>query len=291
MKIFQKINIFSMMILALIVFFAQFQMNVSEAAPVRKRLMILPVQSRSYPELARIAEAKLTSELLKHKAFDIVERKKMESILDEQGFSSTALVDQESAISMGKLLSAQYTLIASVDDATRQTDVAVLGLIGGKRSGTTVRMSFRLVDNTTGQLVLAETTSGTSTRGGVLTIGVLAGSGNAGAREVATERAIDQFMEKFKESYPIIGTIVAISGKDVYIDIGREHGVRVGQEYTVFTEGRPVVSRTGKIIGVTRTEHGRLKIKSVEEEMAIGKVDFSAQEGMLVKLFKNVKED
>ena len=50
---------------------------------------------------------------------------------------------------------------------------------------------------------------------------------------------------------PLGGSVMKVSGKKVYVNVGSEQGVKVGDTYVIYREGESLVDpTTGDILGV-----------------------------------------
>lgn len=97
----------------------------------------------------------LSDELSNAGKFHVVERKKIRDVLNEYNFQMTGITDASTNAQIGKLLGAQYIVIASVTSlTTRRSQTTVLGS-GQKKYRVTATISLRFVDVETGEIVLA----------------------------------------------------------------------------------------------------------------------------------------
>ncbi len=147
-----------------------------------------------------------------------------------------------------------------------------------------VGLSMRLIDASTGAIVLAEKALGEVNHGalvdqyGKVVVGETA---NVGTYTEAANRAVGRLVNKINEVNPLEGCIVQISAKKVYIDLGREQGIQPGQKFEIFREGNVIVHPiSGKIMGVEKNKLGNIKIIAVDGDMGIGEM----QEGTLLSL-------
>jgi len=101
----------------------------------------------------------LASELFSTKAFQVLERKEIDSVLYEQDFSQTERVSQATKVRMGKMKGAQYLVAGTVsayEEQTRETGGGVsLGPIslGGKKDKTYIAVDLKVIDSETGEIV------------------------------------------------------------------------------------------------------------------------------------------
>ncbi|MBU1065260.1 penicillin-binding protein activator LpoB [bacterium] len=79
---------------------------------------------------------RLRSELIKNHIFNIIERSKMEEVLDEQGFQLSGCTSDECVIEVGKLLGASHMIAGSI------------GYIGS-----TYSVNSRLIDVESGKIL------------------------------------------------------------------------------------------------------------------------------------------
>lgn len=146
-------------------------------------------QERSEENLgAGIAQIVING-MLEAGQFRIMERKALDEIMREQGLANSDAADpnQRNIVHQAKLLGAQYMLTGAITQMgfeRNQKGVGVgglgipgLGAIGKRDDKTRVSLTARLVDTSTGEIVLAVTGEGVSTKGGGL---VLGGAGRGG---------------------------------------------------------------------------------------------------------------
>lgn len=82
----------------------------------KMRVAVLNVKSDGIPQSTASAITNLIIiQLVNSEKFIVVERDKMDKILEEQGFQQTGCTDQECAVEIGKLLSANKILVGEVN--------------------------------------------------------------------------------------------------------------------------------------------------------------------------------
>lgn len=225
----------------------------------------------------------LVVELVKNKAYQVVERSKLQSILKEQRLGATGAVDASTAAKLGKLLGLNYLVVGKIVEAGTQTT----GIFGINETRIRVVLAVRLIDATTGNILLAESAEGEVKKGSLSDEkGKIVAGDQAFTSSVFSEaarKAVVKVVDKLNEVNPLEGYIIQIDGRKVYIDLGREQGVQPGQRFTIFKEGKVIKHPvTGKIMGVEKSEMGTIKIISVEHEMAIGE----AEDGAVTSILK-----
>lgn len=134
----------------------------------------------------------LTNELAGTKAFAMVEREKLSSVLGEQDVAGSGRVSGSKAAKIGKLVGAEYLVTATVTAYERNVNntgggVSFRGVsLGGKKDKAYIAVDLRVVDSSSGEIVETRTIEARS--GGLgLSIGVNRGGfGGALANEQRT---------------------------------------------------------------------------------------------------------
>jgi hypothetical protein len=85
----------------------------------------------------------------------------------------------------------------------------------------------------------------------------------------ATRGAARKAMNQFEEFNPIVGTVIGKGEDEIYIDLGRNDGIREGEKLTVYREGAPVRNTQGEIVLVPQKKIGKLKVTTVSEAASV----------------------
>ncbi|MBQ6435168.1 MAG: hypothetical protein IJJ09_04125, partial [Synergistaceae bacterium] len=221
-------------------------LNLCEA---KKVVAVMPLENVSgYDEelVAEIMTEQLIVAIHSSGLYTVVERAQMGTILREQGFQNIA-VDPSQAVELGKLTGADYSMIGKVTMAVAEVNptlTAVTGLSNifkleglgeivaehvHKVKGR-IALEFRLVDNTTGEIIMAKTVEGSKS-----------GSSVNAAFNNACKVAAENFLKELNSINPFRARIAAINGSDIYIDQGSNAGLRVGDILIVARESEPIV--------------------------------------------------
>jgi curli biogenesis system outer membrane secretion channel CsgG len=128
--------------------------------------------------------------LLEDGSFRVIERKKLDTVLAEQDFAQSDRADPSAAklSKLGKVLGVKYIIAGSITKfGGEEKNYGGGGLIKGKLGGlglkkakTEVSLTARMIDTTTGEILLSAKGEGISTKGGGLKVGALGGGGGAG---------------------------------------------------------------------------------------------------------------
>ncbi|WP_425059523.1 hypothetical protein SCACP_01130 [Sporomusa carbonis] len=219
----------------------------------------------------------LVNELVKNKSYQVVEREQLRAVLAEQRLGATGAVNPATAAQLGQLLGLDYLVVGKIVEAGAQ-QINLFGL--ATQTEVKVVLSVRMIDATTGNILWAEQSEGSVKMGALndkdgRTI-FAQGQSNSAFSEAA-RKAVAKVVDKINEMNPLEGFVVQVSGRKVYIDLGREQGVQPGQSYVVFREGNVITHPvTGKILGAEKYDIATIKIVSVDNDMSIGEVQGSA---------------
>ncbi len=122
----------------------------------------------------------LSNELASTNSFRVVERKKLESVLEEQNLAASGRVAPGQGAKIGKLTGAEYLIMGTVTSYQENTSSTGGGLsfkgisLGGKKSEAYVAIDVRVVNATTGDIDFTRTIEGRSSGGG-MSVGVYRG--------------------------------------------------------------------------------------------------------------------
>jgi len=101
----------------------------------------------------------LASELRSTRAFQVLERKEIDSILYEQDLSQTNRISQATKVRMGNMKGAKYMVAGTVSAYEEQTGETGGGVslgpisLGGKKDKTYLAVDLKVIDSETGEIV------------------------------------------------------------------------------------------------------------------------------------------
>jgi len=110
----------------------------------------------------------LSNELASTGDFSVVERSKLEAVLEEQNLMASGRAELSDAAKLGKLTGAKYLVMGTVSSYEEDTKKDGGGLsfggisVGGKSASAYVAIDIRVVDTTTGRLEFVRTIEGAS---------------------------------------------------------------------------------------------------------------------------------
>ena len=261
------------------------------AAP--KLVAVMPLENISGYDAEKVAEI-MTEQLIiaihYSGTYRVVERAQLGAILREQGFQNIA-VDPNQAVELGKLSGADYSLVgkvtmAAIEQNPTSTAITTIGSVLGLEDVSKTADSFvnkfkgrigfeyRLVDNTTGEIITANTIEGNKS-----------GSSIDAAFHNACKNAADNFLREVNNINPFRARVAEIDGENIYIDRGADGGLRQGDVLIVCRESSPIVVN-GKIVGMKQNDVGKVKVVEAYSDYAICKAEgysSSIRKGDIVK--------
>ncbi len=127
----------------------------------------------------------LTNEMAGTKKFAMLERSKVEAVIQEQDLAANGSVSANTGAKIGQMVGAQYLVMGTV--TAYEEDVADTGggisfggiSVGGKKDSAYIAVDLRVVDSTTGVVVDTRTVEATA-KGGGMSFGLSKGGFSGG---------------------------------------------------------------------------------------------------------------
>jgi curli biogenesis system outer membrane secretion channel CsgG len=232
------------------------------------------------------AQDMLVTELVKKGNFRVMERERLEAIMQEKNLQLSGDIDPKTAVKLGKMIGVEYLIAGAVTElgvADRDVNVPS-GLFGGRVPSVNVRsqkmdaaVDARAFSTTTGEIVWADTASESTSDSSVYVAG--AGGGVEDRRKL--DRLLRPVVVKLAESLSqtkiattglggasdasgVAGKIAKVVGSTLYVNVGSEAGVKEGDEFTVIRAAEVIKDPdTGEVLGANETTVGRVRITAV----------------------------
>jgi TolB-like protein len=174
----------------------------------------------------------LRTELFNTGRFIVIERQKIQKIIEEQKFQMTGLTDTDEAAQIGRLLNVKKIMIGTMT-----------------RLGGTHIINTRIVDVQSGQVELAEAVE---SKGG----------------EELLPNSVNELALKISYKVGLEGSIIRISGDLLFIDLGSADGVATGQEFSVIRSGEVITDLEGRVIGTNSETIGSIMITKTQDRFS-----------------------
>lgn len=181
-------------------------------------------------DMGKIVAEWLITALVKEGRFDVIERRLLQKVLEEQKFGVSGLADESTAAKLGRILGAKIVITGSV-----------------MRFQNIIEANARIIEVESTSIIAAESVKSTSA--------------------VKLEDLVIQMAEKIIKDFPLEGYIAQRDEDKVLIDLGRRSGVKVGMQFIVYKEGKVIKHpKTGEILDIERIDTGSIEIKNVKDK-------------------------
>ena len=260
-------------------------------------------------DIGRGIKAMLTHRITQSGKFVVVERAMMNSLIKEQEFAASNRVKRGTGPRLGEMRGAQFTIQGDIvgfgRDDRRKAGLAGAvvpgagGVIGGYKTvnKAVVVLSFRLLNTETGETLITGEARGESKReskGGFA--GLIVGAVGAGggfdmstsnfaetiigeATLDACDKLIAQLDSQQSNARPtnnsdIQGVVASVDGPTVYLNVGADAGVQVGDSFSisrVLKEVRDPVTK--EVLDLQTSPIGTFKVTSVRPRVSIGAIN------------------
>ncbi|MCD6310123.1 MAG: hypothetical protein J7M18_05375 [Candidatus Eremiobacteraeota bacterium] len=259
-----------------------------KVAPMKKlRIAVMDMETKARGVDHRVGDVlseMVITALVKTGKYIVLERSEIHKVLREQDLGSSGAVTAETAVKAGKLLGAQVVVTGTITEYTWFSSgggIIIKGIgLGSKNAKLTI--DLRLVDTTTGEIITAESASGTSTSTAlgagayVDDIWIAGGFGKNDPMGKAVRDAVGKIVEiisKKTGDIPWQARIVKRDGEKIYMNIGKNGNIRPDEVFTVYSRGEELIDpETGLSLGAEEKQIGRIRITDVKEKYSIGKI-------------------
>jgi hypothetical protein len=240
----------------------------------------------------------MVNALLNTNRFRVFERAKLDAILQEQDFQHfSGLVDQTSAVKLGKMIGVDNILTGSITNISfkKGGGISIAG-VKIRKSYVKVVMTIRIIDVTTGEILFStvqEEEASKSGVSGVLPIPIPGGIGFSheeavdilSAVELICNKVVLNFVAKMDRktvelsSAPLEGYVVKVESTSsggiiqVYINLGESSGIQVGDEVRIYREGEVIIDpKTNEVLSRELDLIAQAKVMKVEDKLSIALV-------------------
>ncbi|MCE5310516.1 MAG: CsgG/HfaB family protein [Acidobacteriales bacterium] len=249
----------------------------------------------------------LVEKLVQGGTYRVIERKAIDKIIAEQNFSNSDRADSTSAAKIGRLLGVDAIIVGSItqfgrDDKTTSVGGGAfggitrrygLGGVGKRNAKAVVGVTARMINTDTGEILLAATGQGESTRSGATLLGAGGSSsgGGGGAFDMTSKNFADTILGEAvgqavnsvagqlqqnaskipTKTVSIDGMVADVTGGTVILNVGSRAGVKVGDRLALRRPVREVKDpETGKVLRRVESNLGVVVITEVDEVSSVG---------------------
>lgn len=255
-------------------------------AQAKKRLAVVDFENKT-PDywwgerLGRAASDMLVNSLVKTNKFTMIEREKLQAILNEQGLAKSGAVTTQTAAKVGQLLGIELIITGAVSEFGRTEKGAGFGGFGGTRTVTArCAVDARLVDVNSGEILMGESATSTETFTNVTVLGfgggvkwdeTMATKTMRGAIETLTAKIAER-AEKTKTG-PWQARIAKVEGSKVWLNAGTNQGIKEGDTFDIISTGEEIKDpTTGQSLGAEEKKVGNIVIIESKDRFSIGQI-------------------
>ncbi|MEJ5999596.1 CsgG/HfaB family protein [Paucibacter soli] len=187
------------------------------------------------------------------KRFKIIEREMLGKVLREGGFQKSGLVDEGTAVAIGKQIGARQVVVGSFSTFSNSRHEQGLGTM--YESG--INLNIRIVNTETGSVDNVITVEGKSS-----------GISHAESINDAVKMLSKNTQREIGNLFPSLGFVIKlVNDGEALIDLGKSHGVKPGDMFVVYAQGEDIIHPvTGKRIKGERRIVNELKVTAVNDD-------------------------
>lgn len=217
----------------------------------------------------------LITELVKSGKYRVIERQQIEAIMKEQQLGQSGAVTAQTAAQVGQLLGVEIAIFGAVTEFGYKKSEGGLDLkkkgfgFGIQSSSASVGIDVRFTNTNTGEILAAENVRKEESKKGLSIDTRAIGFKNQNDFDEslvgkATRKAIEEIMAKldtYAQNMPFQAKIIKISGNTVYINVGAEAGINVGDVLAVYSKGEELIDPdTGLSLGAEESKVGEIVV-------------------------------
>jgi hypothetical protein len=204
----------------------------------RLRVAVYPFRKESLgadQQLSYGLEDLLLAAMIERGRFSTIERQQLQTILSELKLSQSGLVDEKTALKLGKILAADGILFGNVLERANS-----------------VEAYLRIIDTETTQVLAAVDIYGEEV-------------------DIAVLRKLGEGLElKLTQEMPLVeGLVVQHDGDRITVDLGKKTGIKCGMKLFVYELGESIRHpQTGAELTDAYREMGQARIQSIMEQVS-----------------------
>lgn len=235
-----------------------------------------------YASAATYATGCMMSELSKGMDYMLLERTHLDELLSEQALSKTGAIAENSLVESGKMLGADYIMFGTVDSKRKESSGFSFFITSGSEK-TFVKVTARIVDTRTGEVVMAGEVDGKKRSGSTFKVGLpglpetsllstklVINQQIDDATAEAVRDGVTQLVQEFKRQKPLYANVVKIEGENIYLNVGTEQGVQKKDKFQLITSEKVIRNAsTGEVVDVIEKYGDKLTVKEANANSCI----------------------
>jgi curli biogenesis system outer membrane secretion channel CsgG len=236
----------------------------------------------------------LATQLVKAGQFTVIERQRVDAVLEEQAAGMSGAINPATAARVGKILGVQAILLGSVTKFSVDEKSGGIGRLSASYTEAESSLDVRLVDTTTGEIIAVAEGTGKTRFGGAAFKDInLRQNFQQGAAQEAVRPAVEKVVAAIVKQRSAItasapeaaAQIVGVRDGSIYIDRGESFGIKVGQRFDVMRIVDVIKDSNGNVLDEVTEKVAVIQVTRVLSQSAIcSVVEGAPQEGDRVKL-------
>jgi hypothetical protein len=201
----------------------------------RMSMSMLPFyQEEQFKEIGPVAYENLLTAIVDQERFSMVDRSRIEAVLNEMRLSAEGLTDQTTTIKVGKLTAAEGI---------------IMGLV--RETPSSIEVYARLVDVESSEILMEKDAFHED-------------------KSLSNLQFLMQGLAlKLKNGFPILeGQILSQQGDSFTINLGSNHLIKPGMRVIVFKEEKMIQPETGMVLGIETEQLAEAKVVEVYDRMS-----------------------
>lgn len=264
----------------------------------KPRVAVIPFDNRTdwwAAEMGNVAADMIVTRLVNSGAFIVIERERLQAILEEQGFQLTGQVNPSDVVEIGRLLGIMYLITGSVTRfSVNERSLGIFGRNVGYKEAES-EMNVRAFSTETGEIIMAAEGSGKkrlANISGVISMTAMDQSLAEDALGPAADNIVQALVshaDRFvitEVAAPPAAMPVIVGGAEgsIYIDQGENFGVQVGQRFEVHRVIDEIVNAAGEVLDQITDVVGVIEVTRVLSQSSVCTVvEGEAAEGDILK--------
>lgn len=209
---------------------------------------------------------KLITELVGSRKFDLLERSRMDEIMNEHDFSNAkGMIDPSRIVQSAKMIAADYLIIGSVSVMNHEISYKTIPYINKIQESEQSQLivDFRIIETSTGQIVSSNDVEVKS----IKTNQVRKRRQNTQMSKETFDRLSRKLSKKIvldviDAIYPI--KIAAYENGIIFLNRGQGSGIKKGDKFTVYVQGKELRDPdTGLLLGNNESTAGAIIVSDV----------------------------
>ncbi|OGS44753.1 MAG: hypothetical protein A2539_03975 [Elusimicrobia bacterium RIFOXYD2_FULL_34_15] len=236
--------------------------------PPKKKISVIEFENKTAYGQRRLGTAAsdiLLTELGKSQKFILIERSKLDKVMEEQKIQTTGLIDANTVTQVGKILGLDAIVIGSISQFGVKTGGSDYLITQSKQQVAECTVDIRVIEVETGKIIYVDSGKGVSksSKGSFLGMGTKGGYDETLEGE-SLRAAIAKFVDNIViqvNARPWSCRVAEVDENNIYLDAGKESNLKLGTKLVVYHQGKEIRSPdTGMVIGKTESKVGEIEV-------------------------------